>query len=111
MRPLNQRAQWGFSESVVPMAGHAGDVVVFGGVERRRGGVSQGRAEGNEGTGVNGGDANGTRITRLADAGALPALKAVAEVAVGRALHDGLRPRELDGGRTDLRDVKIEVAE
>jgi hypothetical protein len=30
MRALNQCAQCGFSESVVPMAGDAGDVVVFG---------------------------------------------------------------------------------
>ena len=34
MRPLNQRIQCGFSESVIPMAGDAGEVVVFGGVER-----------------------------------------------------------------------------
>ncbi len=52
MKPLNQCAQCahGVSESVIPMAGHAGDVVVFGGMERRRGGVMQGRggADGGE---------------------------------------------------------------
>jgi len=46
MRSLNQCTQCahGVSESVVPVAGHAGDVVVFGGVERRRGGVCQGKS-------------------------------------------------------------------
>ena len=51
MRPLNQCAQCthGVSESVIPMAVVAGDVVVFGGGEGRWGGVIQGRV------GVNGG--------------------------------------------------------
>ncbi len=44
MRALNQCAH-GVSESVVPMAVVAGDVAVFGRVERRGEGVSQGRAE------------------------------------------------------------------
>ena len=46
MRALNQCAQCahGVSESVVPMAVVAGDVVVFGRVEGRRGGVSQGKS-------------------------------------------------------------------
>ena len=52
MRSLNQCAQCahGVSESVVPMAVVAGDVVVFGRVEGRGGGVSQGRAEADGGT-------------------------------------------------------------
>jgi len=45
MRSLNQCAQCGFSESVVHMAVVAGDMAVFGRVERRGGGVSQDRAE------------------------------------------------------------------
>ena len=42
---------------------------------------------------------------------ALPALKAVAEVTVGRTLHDGLRPRELDDRRADLGNVIVKVAD
>src|SRR5215470_17585931 len=37
--------------------------------------------------------------------------EAVAKVAVGGALHDGLRPRELDLGRTDRGDVDVDVAD
>jgi hypothetical protein len=41
----------------------------------------------------------------------LPVLKAVAEVTVGRTLHDGLRSRELDDGRADLCNVIVKVAD
>src|SRR5215470_15789859 len=37
--------------------------------------------------------------------------EAVAKVAVGGAMHDGLRSRELDLGRADRGDVEVDIAD